>query len=803
MLKNYIKVALRNLLKNKVFSFINIFGLAMGLSICMLITLIIADQRSFDHFHPDKDRLYRVVSDRTSRSSSTFATVPMVLYEKLTSEMPAVEQAVRISNNLRGDFELADKTLPLRGFFTETAFFELFGFTLIQGNPEQALAAPNSLILTEKAAAKFGIGGENIIGKNIQLRGGENFTITGIIQEVDQRTHFRFEIIASLSTLQARVANKERHAFNSWDDTNDGFIYFKLRPQSKISDVTSLFPAISDAQYAAFDNYRLDFKAQQVTAIMPPEMRENDMSMGLPLQVLWILSIFAFLIILTAAFNYTNLSVARSLYRAREVGVRKVIGAHRLHVMMQFLVEAVVLALFSMLIAWGILEVFVLPQFKTLFFSQMFNLQLDASTGVYFQFLILAILVGLLAGIFPAFFLSKFKPIEVLTRLKNLRLNSRWGLRKILIVAQFSLSLIFIISVTFLTRQSNYMLQADYGFDKSYILNLALQGNDFDLVKNELQRDSKIEQISGSALIPATGSNRANNIRLAGETDSRQSHVLEVDENYVENLKIEIIAGKGFDAFTRAENDSSENYILINETAVEAFEFGSPEEAIGKQIFFGSDPQTAMLRQVIGVVKNFHYRSLMEEIGTLILRHRIDRLNYANIKVSGTDIPATVAFIEKNWKEIDAVHEIRMDFYESQIAETLVSFKDSVKLVGFISFIAIVIACLGLLGIAAYQAESRVKEIGIRKVLGASTQQIVLLLSRGFFALLLIAVGIALPLGWLLTDSWLSQFAYHVEMQPWYFAIGIFAMLGLGLLTIGSQAISAALRNPIDALRSE
>lgn len=803
MLKNYIKVALRNLLKNKVFSFINIFGLAMGLSICMLITLIIADQRSFDHFHPDKDRLYRVVSDRTSRSSSTFATAPLVLYDKLTTEIPAIEQVVRIHNSLRGDFEYGEKTLPMRGLFTEPAFFDLFGFEFLQGSAEKALEAPNSLVLTEKAAEKFGIEGENAVGKILSLRGGETFTVTGILKEPAERTHIQFEVMGSLSTLQARVADVERNTFNRWDDTNNGFLYFRLKPQSKPADVTSLFPAISDAQYASFDNYRLDFQVQKVIDIMPPEMRENDLSLGLPIQILWILSIFAFLIILTAAFNYTNLSIARSLYRAREVGVRKVIGAHRTQVIMQFVVEAVVLALFSMLIAWGVLEVLVLPQFKNLFFSQMFNLQLNASTGIYFQFLGLAVLVGLLAGAFPAFFLSKFKPIEALTRLKNLRINSKWGLRKILIVAQFALSLIFIISVIFLGKQSSYMLEADYGFDKEHVINLSLQGNDFELIKNELQRDSKIEQISGSSLIPATGSNRANIIRLPGESDVRQSHVLEIDETYLDNLKIEVIAGKGFDASTQATSDSTENYVIINEKAVEVFEFGSPEEAIGKQIFFGNDPETAFTRQVIGVVKDFHYRSLVSEIGPLILRNRMDALRYANIKVTGTDIPETVAFIEKNWEEIDAVHEIEMDFYESQIAELLVSFKDSVKMVGFISFIAIVIACLGLLGIAAYQAESRVKEIGIRKVLGATPQQIVLLLSKGFFLLLVVAIIVAIPVTWLLTDSWLSQFAYHIKLSPWYFAIGIFAMLGLGILTVGSQAITAALRNPIDALRSE
>lgn len=803
MLRNYIKVALRNLFKNKVFSFINIFGLAMGLSICMLITLIIHDQRSFDHFHPDKDRLYRVVSDRTSRNSSTFTTVPLPLYEKLTTEMPAVEKAVRIHNSLRGDFEYKEKTLPMRGFFADPEFFELFGFELAYGSGEKALNAPNNLILTEEVAMKFGLNGESAIGQIITLKGGESFTITGILKEITQRTHFQFEVIGSMSTLKARVAGSERNTFSSWSDTNNGFLYFRLKENSKLTDVSGLFPAISDAQYASFDNYRLDFQLQQVTKIMPPEMRENDMSMGLPVQILWILSIFALLIILTAAFNYTNLSIARSLYRAREVGVRKVIGAHRLHVIMQFVVEAVVLAMFSMLIAWGILEVFIIPQFQNLFFSRIFNLQLQASAGVYFQFLVLAVLVGLLAGGFPAVFLSKFKPIEVLARLKNLRINSKWGLRKALIIAQFALSLIFIISVTFLGKQSTYMLEADYGFDKEYVLNLSLQGNDFELVKNELVRDSRIEEISGSSLIPATGSNSADIIRLPGESDTRQSHILLVDDKYLDNLKIDVIAGEGFDAFTQAYHDSSEKYVLINEKAVQVFGFGSAEEALGKQIFFGSDPETASICQVRGVVKDFHYRSLANEIGSLILRHRMDGLRYANIKVTGTDIPETIAFVEKNWKEIDPVHEIEMDFYDSQIAEILVSFKDSVKLVGFISFIAIVIACLGLLGIAAYQAESRVKEIGIRKVLGATPQQIILLLSRGFLALLLIAVVVAVPIAWLLTDSWLSEFAFRVDMHPWYFAIGVIAMLGLGFLTIGSQALMAALRNPIDALRSE
>ncbi len=803
MLKNYIKVALRNLLKNKIFSFINIFGLAMGLSICMLLTLIINDQRSFDHFHPDEDRLYRVVSDRTSRNSSTFATAPLPLYEKLTTEMPAVEKALRIHRSLRGDFIFGDKNLPLNGLFTEPAFFELFGFEFVQGSAKNALSEPNTIILTQASAKKFGIDEAEAVGKVLELSGAESYTITGILKDPEQRTHLRFDALASLSSLQARLADQERTPFNSWSDTNNGFLYFRLRANSKPSDIQKLFPAISEAQYAAMENYRLDFQLQKVTDIMPPEMRENDLSFGMPFQIVVILSIFAFLIILTAAFNYTNLSIARSLYRAREIGVRKVIGAHRIQVILQFVVEAIVLAIFSMLIAWGILEVLILPQFKSMFFSRFFNLELEASFSIYLQFLGLAILVGLLAGAFPAIFLSKFKPIEVLTRLKSLSPNRKWGLRKILIVVQFVLSLVFIISSTFLNQQSAFMLQADYGFDKEYVLNLALQGNDFELVKNELQRDSRIEGISGSSLIPATGSNQADIIRLPGESDVRQTHILYIDDSYIQNMKLEILAGKGFDVSTRAGSDSAEQYVVINEQAVTAFGFNSPEQALGKQIFFGSDPETAFSSQVIGVVKDFHYRSLLSEIGTLVLRNRMDGIRWANIRLNGKQLAEGVAFVEESWTEIDAIHDLSMDFHDAQIAETLITIKDSTKVVGFISFIAIVIACLGLLGISAYQAESRLKEISIRKILGASPRQIVYLLSRGFLLLLLVAVVIALPLTWWLTDSWLSQFAYSINMNLLYFGWGVFLMLALGALTIGSQALSAALRNPIDALRAE
>lgn len=803
MLRNYIKVAIRNLIKNRMFSIVNIIGLAIGMATCMLIIVIILDQTSYDEFHPDKDRIYRIISDRTSRSSSSFSTVPFPMYEAAVRKFPGIEKAVRIQGRLGGDVTYEEQTVPLRGLFAEPTFFDLFAFEIADGNPSQALSEPYSVLLTEESLAKFDFGSKSPIGEVIKIGNLGDFKITGIVKDHNHKTHMRFDILASFSTVRPlEEAGKLSPFLDRWDNTNSGFIYVKLDKHSNPDELEAYFPAISDEQYADMENYRLDFRLQALTSITPAEMLENDISNTMPLILVQFLSILSILIIITACFNYTNLSVARALTRAKEIGLRKVVGASRPQIFVQFVSEAIIVSVLSLAFAWCLLEIVMIPNFENLFFNQFFDFDLQGNTQLYLIFFLFSLLVGIFAGAFPALYLSSFKPIQVLRKLSEVKLFSKMGLRKTLIVIQFSLSLLFIIFVGVIYDQTEYMLNADYGFNKDHIINVSLQGNDYTRFRTELLRNSDILQISGSSLIPAAGSNSVTSIRPIETTEPLRTHHIMADEFFVENLELKLLAGQNF---IPQNGEFIEKQVMINEVAVKKLGLNSPDEAIGQTIMMNSfgDGSNEFPVQIVGVLKDFHYMEMAREIGVFCLRYNPNAARHANIRVHGEDIQETLTFIENTWTAMDPVHPLSYHFFDDQVAFVIGIFEDIMSIVGFISVLAIVIACLGLLGMATFHAETKVKEVGIRKVLGATVPEIAVMLSRGFMILLLIAIVIAVPLGVFLCNIWLEEFAYRVNPNVMNVGTGVVILFILGLITIGSQTLRAAKHDPVDALRTE
>ncbi|MEM8907559.1 MAG: ABC transporter permease, partial [Bacteroidota bacterium] len=436
MFRNYFKTAVRNLINNRAFSLINIIGLSAGMAVCLFIITMVQELKSFDQFHANKDRIYRVISDRTSNSSSSFATSPAPLYQHLVNDFPEVKQVTRILRDLNADVTFGQQTTPLNGLYVEPSFFELFDFPMLQGDPITALQAPFSVVLTTTALERLGMDAENIVGQNIEIAELGLFKVTGVLDQRNVKTHLQFEVLASYASIRPlQQAGKFReNLLSSWDDTNDHFLYFLLHPKSKTQAIVQALPTVSDRVYADMDNYRLDFRLQALTQITPNEFLENDLSVVLPRSIVYFLSFLALLVLLTACFNYTNLSVARALTRLREVGVRKVLGAQRSHIFFQFICESILIALFALLLAWTLLEVFIIPQFYQFSFTESLQLQLQSNAMTIFWFVLFSLFVGLMAGFLPAIYLSTFQPAQVLKSIQSLKVFARLGWRKTLMI---------------------------------------------------------------------------------------------------------------------------------------------------------------------------------------------------------------------------------------------------------------------------------------------------------------------------------------------------------------------------------
>lgn len=802
MLKNYFKTAFRNLFRNKSFSLINILGLAAGMAICMLIITITHDLKSYDQFHDKKDRIYRVISDRTSRSSSSFATSPLPIADEIVGNAAAVEKGLRIKANFGGDARYGENILPVSGLFAEATFFDFFDFELLYGDPERALSEPNSIVLTEEVANKFGFAGRNPIGEILEVNDLGSFQITGVIKDPSAlKTHLRFESLVSFSSVKALEENELIiPSLNDWAFTDNGFNYLLLHKNADPASLHSLLAKVSDERYASFENYRLDFRLQKLTKITPAQMLENDISGSLPKVILQFLGLLALIVMLTACFNYTNLSVARALTRAKEVGVRKIVGARRIHVFFQFISEAVLIALFALFFAWVLLESLVGPQFEQLSVNQFLNLEINGSLPLYVQFLLFSLVIGLVAGFLPAFYLSRFQPARVLKSLTNVKVFAGLGWRKALLSLQFVISLVLLITVTVLFQQTDHMIHADYGFDQENIINLSMQGQDIETIKAEFGELSDIVGISACSVIPGTGSNQATRIALPGSTydDDQFTHQIIVDDQFVDKLDLKIVAGR------KLEETASDNQVMINETGARRLGWTTPADALGEALILDRSTQVeGQLMQIVGILEDFPYMGVLRQPESLVLRTDADRLRYANLIVKSSNIQETLHLIEDKWAKLDPVHPVQYSFFDEQVGMVVSAYQDLLKLLGFLAALAIIITCLGLLGIAAYSVETRVKEIGIRKVLGASVSRIIWILSKSLFYPLLAAILVALPIAWYLNSLWLREIAVRISLTVANMGFGIILIALMGAAILVSQSWRIATRNPVEALKYE
>jgi putative ABC transport system permease protein len=795
MLSNYLKIALRVLVRNKVFSLINVFGLALSMSICLLLIVLISDQLGYDGFHANKDRIYRVISDRAGSSPGAFATTPARLAEELAREAPQVESVLQLFTDIGSDVQHDQTVLRLQGIGATPNYFGFFDFALLDGDPAAVLSEPYSLVLAESSARAL-FGADSAVGQIVSLPELGDFTVTGVTADPPYNSHLDYDFLISYASLLLLERDGKVADFSQrWDYTDQNLTYIRLPAGADPDALQPWLDNQSRLNYPDPTEYALHFRMQPLTGIALGDWLENDATIAIPGFAVYFLSVLAVLVMLSAGFNYTNLCLARALSRAREVGVRKASGAVRWQVFAQFIGEALLLSTLAFGVALILLEVVLLPGFKTLQLVNRLGLEIGTSPGAYLACFVFSLAIGILAGGLPALYLSGLRPVRVLKGLSDLTVSGL-ALRKVLIVAQFMLSLIFMVSVVTIYLQLRFMVEADYGFVRENIVNINLQGNDYQLVMSELERLPGVQAVSASSLYPGLGSARETSVRKSIGDEPARSHLIQIEPGFIENFGLTLVAGSNF---PQGVIPADERQIILNETAVKEYGFGTPADAIGQTLVIDTD----RVVEVIGVVRDFHYRDLRSPIGPFMFRFLPDRLRYLNMRVQEGAMDEALAGLQATWKQIDPQHVLDYRLFEQQIGETYALYSDLLKVVGVLSVLILTISTLGVLGISALSAEYRMKELGIRKVMGATDWNVLLLLARTFMMLLGVAVVLAVPIAWTVSNTILQSFAYRIDSPLVGVILGTLLVLGFGGIAVGSQAVRAAQVRPVLALRYE
>ena len=809
MLKNYFKIALRNLKKHKAYSLINVAGLAIGLACFTLIILFVQDELSYDRYHPHADRLYRIAIEiEASEGATRNAQSPPVWTTALLESYPEVEKAVRFKPPRQtwmvryADRQFSEKTWV----FADSSVFDVFGVTLRRGTPETALTAPYTVVISEAMAEKY-FQGEDPIGKTITLDNQYDFAVTGVFEDVPSNTHFHFDFLASFVSMDnpqtLYLLNVLAFQFPF------SYNYVRLAEGATQEAFEAKMPGFIEANVPPrFLQGGRTMRAflQPITDIHLHSALENEIEASGDASVVYIFLAVALFILLIACVNFMNLATARSASRAKEVGMRKVVGAQRGHLIGQFLGESALLALVALVIAMG-LVLLMLPAFGTLTGKTITPGTVLAPLFVL-ALIGVALAVGLLAGSYPAFFLSAFRPAAVLKG--ELRAGTGPGtwLRKILIIGQFGISLFLIISTGIVYNQMQYAREKKLGFDKEHVVVVQMTdpnaSRHYQSYKDAALQHPNVLQVSAGFSTPGGLIGQAT-MRPFEDSEEQTWQVLTyfTDFDFVETMGMEIAAGRDF---STAFSTDSTNAFLINETAARAFGWHDPNNAVGEDIVFAGN--NAQPIRVIGVVQDFHSQSVREKIAPTVIGfggQGQPQWFFAFVRIKPGDIPDTIAALEQTFEQVIPGYAFLYSFLDEDFEKLYKSEAVLGSLLSYLAMLAIFIACLGLFGLASFTAEQRTKEIGVRKTLGASVGSIIVLLSKEFTTLVVIAFVIGAPLALWAANQWLGGFAYRMDLLQswWIFLSAGTAALVIAWLTVGYQSIRAALTNPVEALRYE
>lgn len=809
MLKNICLTALRTIFRHRTFSLINLIGLSVSMSLAMLIILIVKEQYAFDNFHRDSERIYRVNTRALMNEGYTlyYASAPLPLGSAISDPYNFSENIVRVNRYFNGEANYGTVTVPMNGLRVDPSFLEVFNFPLQQGNAATALIEPNGLILTHQSAKRM-FGTTDPIGQTISISGNGDFIVTGVLQDLPGKTHFEFDMLGSLSALPAlEKGRNKKNAFetsvDNWDNYFTNYIYIKLKDDGQVDDAVQALAAISKKQSAGLDALQAgaksyEFYLQPLSEITPGPELSGQMGSGLPKFVLIFLSTLAGVILLMSIINFTNLMIAKSLSRAREIGVRKVVGAKRFQVFVQFVGETVLFSLIALVFSYGLLQL--LKQgYTQLPLSGHFSLDLKEDLILYLIFVVFAVIVGIIAGLLPAGYLSAFRPVNVLKGAADVKIHARLTFRKVLMIAQFTLSIIFVITVLVIYSQIDYMLKADYGFDQVNKLNVNVQSVGFEKLAAEVRGLAGVDQVGGVSYPLGTYNSQSSNYKRNASDESFSMNDLIVDDNYINTIKLTFLAGRNFNP--DEQRNDQEKDIILNEKALSNFGFADPVSVIDHLIYMND----SIPLRVIGVVKDFHARPLDSQIAPMGLRYNLKELKYLSAQINPIQKEAVIASLHTTWKKYDSDSRLDYKMMEEEIdgAYRESGMQDFLMILGYITFLAVTLACLGMLGMAMYATHVRAKEVGVRKVMGASVTDVVIVLSKSFMMLIGIAILIGTPVSFLIGNLFLDTFSSHIAITPVLIATGVALIAGLGLLIVCSQTIKTALANPVKTLRYE
>jgi putative ABC transport system permease protein len=812
MLRNYLKIAIRNLWKNKTFSFINIAGLAIGLSCFLLIALYVLDELSFDKYNANADRIYRINSDiRFGGADLHMPVTSDMMGQLLKKDYPQVEQYTRLYS-FNGD-KLVKKGNEYieeeHVAHADSTFFDVFTLPAIEGNTRTALDEPNTVVITESMAKKyFPQDASHGLGKNIEVKDEKSplYKVTAVIKDMPENSHFHFDFLFSMKNVDYNWGQLTSHNFYTYIRLKQGTDYkafeknFDQYIDKYVLPEAKQFMNINSMEEFKKAGNSLVYSLMPLTQIHLHSNRQFELSPGGNIQYVYIFSAVALFILIIACINFMNLTTARSANRAREVGIRKVLGTEKGQLVKQFLFESTAMVIMALLIAIPLVWL-VLPLFNDMAAKQM------TATSLFTPYILplliaLPFVVGLLAGSYPAFFLSAFRPIEVLKGKLKLGAKSG-GLRSVLVVFQFWASIILIIGTVVVYRQLHYIQTRNLGFNKDQVLvvyGVNALNNNLVPFRDEVLQLPGVSSGTLSGYLPVANSFRSDNTWsteavMTSKTGFDMQN-WQIDYDYIKTLGMQVIKGRNFSK----EFGSDSSAIIINETTAKIIGYKDP---IGKQLFRAVDQQGHIgAYTIIGVVRNFNFETLHHEVGPLAFE--LSRGGgFASFKVGTDNINQLIAKIQSKWKSMAPGVPFSHRFLDDSFDEMYRSEQRVGKIALVFSVLAIFIACLGLFGLATFIAEQRTKEIGIRKVLGASVQGIVQMLSKDFMKLVAISFVIAAPTAWYFMNKWLQDFAYRINISWWIFVAAGLAALLIALVTVSFQAIRAAITNPVKSLRTE
>lgn len=813
MIKNLFKTAFRNLLKNKGFTAINVLGLALGLATCMLILFYVFDELSYDRYNTKADRIYRLNEDiRFGGSDNSYAIAPAPMAAALKNDFPEIEQTVRFWNKGGNRVKKGAQNINEWMVYADSSIFSVFTFPMISGNPSSALIEPHTVVITERMAKKYFAGApggyQDILGKTLTVNDSIPYKVTGVIKDIPRQSHFNFDFFLSLSSLpDSRDNNFLSNNFNTYILLKPGADHKKLEAKfpdffrKRVGPQVESILHLSVAKFEESGNY-FRMSLTPLKDIHLRSSRQEEMAANGNIQYVYIFSAIALFILLIACINFMNLSTARSSNRAREVGVRKVLGSPRKYLIAQFLAESIMITLLAALIAsfaaWAFLPLF----------NQMAGKELVVTSQIVGWMvpvlLAIIIVVGCLAGSYPALFLSGFQPIEVLKGKLTAGFKAG-GLRRFLVVFQFAISIFLIIGTLVIYTQLKYIQSKDLGYNRDHVL---VVNNLWTLPYSAAKTfEQQVAQLTG---VKSTGLSQALPTWNYGSTrtffkdkviDQKRSLVSRdwgVDEDYIPTLGIKMAAGRNFSKDMPTDSEG----LVINQAAANLLGYADP---LNQTLYLPQDDpgKTMKAYHIVGVMKDFNFRSLRENVTPLTFLQK-QKSNALSIRFESSDIPLLLSQIKDKWKEIYPNQPFEYSFLEDDFKATYNTEQRTSTISIAFTALAIIVACLGLFGLAAYAAEQRTKEIGIRKVLGANVTSIMVLLSKDFLFLVLVSMVVASPIAWWFMQTWFLQgFAYRQNIPWWIFASAGLTAIFIAFITISFQSIAAALSNPVNSLRTE